>query len=86
MAEEKQPVLVKITGPDGTERAFVEDVVIPYDGKEFAVLVSIPESKEDTSVPDIVLTRKVRGDNGEDEYLSPSDEEFEAVAELYSKM
>jgi uncharacterized protein YrzB (UPF0473 family) len=86
MADEKEPVLVKITAPDGSEQAFVEDVVIPYDGREFAVLVSIPESKDDTRMPDIVLTRKETNADGDAEYLPPTDEEFEAVSAIYGKM
>ena len=48
MTDKKEdPIIITITGPDGDERDYVQDTVIPFAGKEFAVLVSIPE-KEDS--------------------------------------
>lgn len=46
MTDKKEdPIIITITGPDGDERDYVQDTVIPFAGKEFAVLVSIPERK-----------------------------------------
>ncbi|WP_370784061.1 hypothetical protein [Allisonella histaminiformans] len=35
---------------------------------------------------DIILTKMVTNENGEVEYIPPTDKEFEAVAEIYEKM
>lgn len=43
MAEQKEPIIISVSDPGGIERDYVQDVVIPFAGKEFAVLVSIPE-------------------------------------------
>ena len=44
MAEEKmEAVPVIITGPDGQEREYVEEKVIPFAGEKFAVLVALPD-------------------------------------------
>ena len=47
MTEKEEPIVVTITGPDGEEKDYAQDVVIPFAGKEFAVLVSIPNSEDD---------------------------------------
>ena len=86
MTEKKEdPIIITITGPDGREKDYVQDTVIPFSGKEFAVLVSIPES-EDEEEPDIILARIDINENGEAEYVPPTDEEYDAVADIYDAM
>lgn len=86
MTEKKEdPIIITITGPDGSEKDYVQDTVIPFSGKEFAVLVSIPES-EDEEEPDIILARIDINENGEAEYVPPTDEEYDAVADIYDAM
>lgn len=83
----EEPVVVTITGPDGNEKDFAEDVVIPYDGKNFAVLVSIPESEDDDKEPEIILARiDIDETDGEPVYVPPTDEEYDAVAAIYDEM
>ena len=78
--------VVTLTAPDGTETEFAEDIIILYKGKQFAALVQIPSSADDDSEPDIILARMETDENGEISYVSPTDEEFEAVAEIYENM
>ena len=82
MAEEKmEAVPVIITGPDGQEK------VIPCAGEKFAVLVALPDYADQVEDGlDIILTKMVTNENGEVEYIPPTDKEFEAVAEIYEKM
>ena len=88
MAEEKmEAVPVIITGPDGQEREYVEEKVIPFDGEKFAVLVALPDYADQVEDGlDIILTKMVTNENGEVEYIPPTDKEFEVVAEIYEKM
>ena len=88
MAEEKmEAVPVIITGPDGQEREYVEEKVIPFVGEKFAVLVALPDYADQVEDGlDIILTKMVTNENGEVEYIPPTDKEFEAVAEIYEKM
>ena len=88
MAEEKmEAVPVIITGPDGQEREYVEEKVIPFAGVKFAVLVALPDYADQVEDGlDIILTKMVTNENGEVEYIPPTDKEFEAVAEIYEKM
>lgn len=88
MAENyEDPVSVIITAPDGTEEEFVEDVVLPFEGKEFAILVAIPQTEEDMEDPEIILARIDKdGETGEPVYVPPTDEEYDAVAKIYDEM
>ena len=61
-------------------------MVIPFAGKEFAVLVFIPEDGENVEEPEISLARVDTDKNGEAEYVPPTDEEYDAVAEIYNEM
>ncbi len=82
----EEPIIVTITAPDGSERDFVQDVTIPYKGKEFAVLVSIPLSEDDASDPEIILARIDLDESGQAEYVPPTDEEYDAVEALYNEL
>lgn len=86
MAEQKEPIIISVSDPGGIERDYVQDVVIPFAGKEFAVLVSISEDGENVEEPEIILARVDTDKNGEAEYVPPTDEEYDAVAEIYNEM
>ena len=78
--------IVTMTDPDGNETEFAEDVIIPYAGKQFAALVRIPQSEEDEEEPEIILARMETDETGEIAYVPPTDEEFDAVSEIYENM
>ncbi|MDY4921222.1 MAG: DUF1292 domain-containing protein [Phascolarctobacterium sp.] len=95
-AEEEVNVVV-LTDPEGNEHYFMEEMIIPYNGKSFAVLVGIDdeccedeecechhhdEDDEDTCI----IARIDFDENGEAVYVGPTDEEYEAVAELYDQL
>ena len=44
MSEQEEPIIIIVTGPDGEEREYVQDIIIPFSGKKFAVLVAIPQT------------------------------------------
>ncbi len=86
LQEEETVNVVTMTDSEGNETEFVEDVVIPYAGKQFAALVRIPASAEDEEEPDIILARMETDESGEIAYVPPTDEEFDAVSEIYENM
>ncbi len=86
MTEKEEPIVVTITGPDGEEKDYAQDVVIPFAGKEFAVLVSIPNSEDEAEEQEVILARIDLDENGEAEYVPPTDEEYDAVADIYDAM
>ena len=48
--------------------------------------ISIPEKEDSEEEPDIILARIDRDENGEAVYLPPTDEEYDAVADIYDAM
>ena len=86
LQEEETVNVVTMTDPDGNETEFAEDVVIPYDGKQFAALVRIPMSEADEEEPDIILARMETDETGEIAYVPPTDEEFDSVSQIYENM
>lgn len=84
--QEEAVNIVTMTDPDGNETEFAEDVIIPYAGKQFAALVCIPQSEEDEEEPEIILARMETDETGEIAYVPPTDEEFDAVSEIYENI
>ena len=97
-AEEVEEVDVVVrTDEQGNESYFMEEMVIPYEGKNFAVLVSIDDDcceDEECDCHDheheeedyCIIARIDFDENGEAVYVGPTDEEYEAVAALYDEM
>ena len=86
LQNDEEVVIVEVEGPNGEEEYYAQDIIIPYNGKQFAVLVSIPDddAPEDEE-PDLILARMDTTADGEIEYVSPEEDEFEAVQKLYDK-
>lgn len=80
------PVIVSITDTEGNVRDYVQDTVIPFAGEQFAILVSIPEREDSEEEPEILLAKITEGEDGEAEYIPPTDEEYDAVADIYETM
>ena len=89
--------VVVLTDEQGNESYFMEEMVIPYEGKNFAVLVSIDDDcceDEECDCHDheheeedyCIIARIDFDENGEAVYVGPTDEEYEAVAALYDEM
>lgn len=86
---EDQEAVVVITDEEGNETYYLEEMVIPMDQKNFALLTQIPE--EDDTDPDeeednVIIARVDFDENGEPVYLDPTDEEFEAVRKAYEEI
>lgn len=82
---------VEITNEEGTAARYREEMVIPYEGKHFAILVAIPgeECDEDCSChaeSDAIIARIEEVDGEDGQYVSPTDEEFEAVLDIYQSV
>ncbi|WP_317302100.1 DUF1292 domain-containing protein [Acidaminococcus timonensis] len=86
---EDQEAVVVITDEKGNESYYLEEMVIPMDNKNFALLTQIPE--EDDTDPDeaednVIIARMDFDENGEPVYLDPTDEEFDAVRRAYEEI
>lgn len=86
---EDQEAVVVITDEKGNESYYLEEMVIPMDNKNSALLTQIPE--EDDTDPDeaednVIIARMDFDENGEPVYLDPTDEEFDAVRRAYEEI
>ncbi|MGP2526605.1 DUF1292 domain-containing protein [Acidaminococcus sp. LBK-2] len=86
---EDQEAVVVITDAEGNETYYLEEMVIPMDQKNFALLTQIP-GEDDTDPDDeednVIIARVDFDENGEPVYLDPTDEEFEAVRKAYEEI
>ena len=79
--------VVVIDDGEGNETYYEEEMVINHDGKAFAVLVSLPPEECEPGwkcheEPEVIIAR-IDQEDGEDIYVAPTDEEFDAVLALY---
>ena len=85
---EDQEAVVVIIDEKGNETYYLEEMVIPMDSKNFALLTQIPEN-DDTDPDDednVIIARVDFDENGDPVYLDPTDEEFEAVRKAYEEI
>lgn len=86
---EDQEAVVVITDEEGNESYYLEEMVIPMDNKNFALLTQIPEDDDtdpDDAEDNVIIARMDFDDNGDPVYLDPTDEEFEAVRKAYDEI
>lgn len=93
---EDEPVVV-MTDEEGNEYYYREDMIVPVGDKRFAILVPIDveeEGSEDScgcgcecgEETDVFIARIDVDENGEEIYVDPTDEEFEAVRQAYEEL
>ena len=85
-AEGEEVDVVVLTDEQGNESYFMEEMVIPYNGKNFAILVGIDDDCCEDEDDVCIIARIDFDENGEAVYVGPTDEEYEAVAALYDEM
>lgn len=95
-AEGEEVDVVVLTDEDGNESYFMEEMVIPYNGKSYAILVALDDCCEDEECDchdhdhededSCIIARIDFDENGEAVYVGPTDEEFEAVSAIYENM
>ena len=85
-------VIIEMTDSDGNVFYYVEEMIIPVDGENFALLVQLHDEHEHGAAcdcgcenDDVIIAKIVTGEDGQDEYIEPTDEEFEKVRAAYEK-
>ena len=89
--------LIEMTDEDGNVFYYVEEMVIPVDGENFALLVEVKDEHEHCEGcggdcecgcedDDVIIAKIVVNEDGEEEFIEPTDEEFEKVQEAYEKI
>lgn len=88
--EDYEDIIVTFTDEEGSELLYRQEMIIPVDGVEYALLVGIEPDDEAMTYRDdednVIIAKIVKGDDGEDEYIDPTDEEFDAVQKVYDEM
>lgn len=86
-------VLVEMTDADGNVFYYVEEMIIPVNGVNYALLVEVQDEHDhgegcDCGCEDdhVIIAKIVTNADGEDEYVEPTDEEFEQVQAAYEKL
>ena len=92
--EDTEGTVVVITDEEGNEYNYVEEMVFDAGSDKYAILVSIDGDEEcechehdeecgcEEEV-DVILAKIVKDENGEVEYIEPTDEEFEKTVGEY---
>lgn len=86
--------LIEMTDDEGNVFYYVEEMVIPVGEDMFALLVEVKDDDHehgcdcdcDCCDDDVVIAKIVVNENGEEEYIEPTDEEFAKVQAAYDKL
>ena len=83
-----EDIVVEMTDADGNVFLYSEEMIIPVDGENFALLIAIHEDDEENfdDEDEVIIAKIVLNDDGEEEYIEPTDEEFEAVQKAYEEL
>lgn len=91
--------VVEMTDEDGNVYLYEEEMIIPIDDEKFALLVAMPYEDEDDiehhdhdhicdcgcEEEDVIIAKIVTNEDGEEEYVEPTEEEFEMVKQAYNE-
>ena len=81
--ELEEVIIVTATDDDGNEVDYQEVQRLELDGKVFALLVEVTDGEEDDG--DAIVAR-VDQEDGEDVYVAPTDEEFDAANAAFDEL
>ena len=89
-------VVVVMTDDQGNEYYSEEEMIIPVGEEKYALLVGIHNEEDGhdhcgcgcgcEDDEDVIIAKIVIGEDGEEEYVEPTDEEFEAVQKAYDAL
>ncbi|MCQ2373687.1 MAG: DUF1292 domain-containing protein [Phascolarctobacterium sp.] len=87
--EEYEEQIIEMVDDQGNKSYYLVDMIIPMEKNNFAVLVGVElddkGNMKDVDEENMVISR-VEFEDGEEVYVAPTDEEFEAVRDAYEKM
>ncbi|MGP1406749.1 DUF1292 domain-containing protein [Selenomonas sp.] len=96
--EEDEDVIVEMTDEAGNSYYYREEMIISVGNDNFALLIGIHDEEEehthscgcdcgcDEHDEDVLIAKIVTGEDGEEEYVEPTDEEFDAVQRAYDEI
>ena len=96
--DEDADIIVEMTDEEGNSYYYREEMIIPVGDDKFALLIGIHDEEEEEEHAhscgcgcgehdeDVLIAKVVMGDDGEEEYVEPTDEEFDAVQRAYDAL
>ena len=92
--DEDADVIVEMTDEEGNSYYYREEMIIPVGDDKFALLIGIHDEEEEHAHScgcgehdeDVLIAKVVMGEDGEEEYIEPTDEEFDAVQRAYDAL
>ena len=96
--EEDEDVIIEMMDEDGNSYYYREEMIIPVGEDKFALLIGIHDEDEEEEHAhscgcgcgehdeDVLIAKIVMGESGEEEYIEPTDEEFDAVQRAYDAL
>lgn len=88
--------IVEMEDEQGNKYYYQEEMIIPVGDQRYALLVGIPSEDEHghehgcgcgcEDDEDVLIAKIIINDEGEEEYVEPTDEEFEAVQKAYDAL
>ncbi|TCL35850.1 uncharacterized protein DUF1292 [Anaerospora hongkongensis] len=92
----EEELVVVMTDEEGNEYYYREDMIVPVGDKRFAILVPLQVEDDcecgdhdcgcEEEETDVFIARIDTDEDGEDVYVDPTDEEFEAVRQAYEEL
>lgn len=81
-------IVVEFQDDKGNSYYYQQELVIPVNGQDYAVLIGQSEADENAfdDEDNVIIAKIVKDANGEDEYVDLTDEEFEAVQKAYNEL
>jgi hypothetical protein len=91
---DEEEMVVVMTDEEGNEFYYREEMIIPVGDEKYALLVGIHDHDEEhehcgcgcgegEDDEDVLIAKIVKNEQGEEEYVDPTDEEFEKVQAAY---
>ena len=82
---DEENIVVEFQDDAGNSLYYQQEMIIPVDGVDFALLVGLNDDSLDEEET-VIIAKIVKDENGEDEYVDPTDEEFEKVQAVYNEL
>lgn len=86
-------IIIEMTDEEGNVFYYVEEMIIPVGDENYALLVEVKDEDHDEDCDcgccdddNVVIAKIVINADGEEEFIEPTDEEFEKVQAAYEKL
>ncbi len=94
LEEEDDAIVVEFTDEDGNTYLYEQEMILPVNGEKFALLLGVEDEEHEHGCgcgceegdEDVLIAKIVVNESGEEEYVEPTDEEFEAVQKAYDAL